>query len=91
MSEFIDPPATYATQLRNDPEYVAYLEQRIAVLEGRLPKSDIISPKFVRRAFAVLGHYMAAGAIVYAVVLAIVLVFGLIGGGIEAVTSAIGG
>ena len=64
--------------LRNDPEYVAYLEQRISVLEQRLPKTNLLSPRFLTRAFAVVGHYFVAGLIIELVVFAgLGLLFGL--------------
>lgn len=57
--------------MRNDPEYVAYLEQRIvaletrlATLELRLPRTQLMSTSFMSRAFAVLGHYMVASLII---------------------------
>lgn len=36
----------------------------IADLQDRIPDSNIISPKFLNRAFAVWGHYVVAGFII---------------------------
>jgi hypothetical protein len=36
----------------------------IAELQDRIPDSNIISPKFINRAFAVWGHYVVAGFII---------------------------
>ena len=33
-------------------------------LQDRIPDSNIISPKFINRAFAVWGHYVVAGFII---------------------------
>lgn len=73
-------PIQVAT-LRNDPEYVAYLERRISALEQRLPQTQLLSPKFLRRAFAVLGHYFVA-ALLLEIVLFVVfaVIFGLAAG-----------
>jgi hypothetical protein len=75
-------PAQPAAARRNDAEYVAYLEQRITALEARLPRTNLLSPKFWTRAFAVYGHILAIGAITYAVVMAIYIVFAIIIGGV---------
>lgn len=48
-------------QLKNQLEQ---LTNRITSLENRLPNSNIISPKYFRRAFAVYGHTLVAGFIV---------------------------
>ena len=36
----------------------------IAELQDRIPDSNIVSPKFLNRAFAVWGHYVVAGFII---------------------------
>jgi len=63
---------------RNDPEYVAYLEQRILALEARLPQTKLVSPSFLSRAFAVWGHYFVAQLIIGAIAGVIVLVISLL-------------
>ena len=70
--------------LRNDPEYVAHLEQRISALERRLPQTQLLSPSFLRRAFAVVGHYFVAGLIIEVVVLALIAAVAGIGAGVAA-------
>ncbi len=56
---------------RNDPQYIAYLEQRIAALEARLPRTKVVAPGFWTRAFAIWGHNLVAQAAV-SIVLGIV-------------------
>lgn len=36
------------------------LEQRIAELEAKLPASNVVSPRFWSRAWAIFGHVLAA-------------------------------
>lgn len=66
---------------RNDPEYIAYLEQRVTSLEARLPQTKLVSPNFLSRAFAVWGHYFVAqliiGLVVFVVMLILSFVLGL--------------
>jgi hypothetical protein len=57
---------------------VQRLEARIAALESRLPNTNIISPKFWSRAFAVWGHELACVGVLYAGLLAVVLVFAVL-------------
>ncbi len=39
-------------------------EIELAELKDRIPDSNIISPKFLNRAFTVWGHYVVAGFII---------------------------
>ncbi len=55
------------------------LEMRFASLDSRIPNSNIISHSFWSRALAVLGHQMAIGLVMYAVVFAIAILFAIIG------------
>jgi hypothetical protein len=77
---------------RNDPAYIEYLEGRIARLEsamatttgpGQLPRTQLLSPKFLTRAFAVWGHMIVAQLAitipVYAVFFIIAMIIGVVG------------
>ena len=39
-------------------------DSELAELKDRIPDSNIISPKFLNRSFAVWGHYVVAGFII---------------------------
>jgi hypothetical protein len=49
---------------------ISQLKERIGVLENlvnqnsKLPKTNLLSDSFIKRAFAVLGHYIIAGLII---------------------------
>lgn len=45
-------------------EQVAVQSKELEELKGLIPNSNIISPKFLNRAFAVWGHYVVAGFII---------------------------
>ena len=87
MSIVYTPPQATSQPivLRNDPEYVAYLERRIADLESRSPQTGLLSQKFMTRAFAVLGHYFVAALVIEGVA---VVVFGIFAIFIAVVSSA---
>lgn len=63
------------------------LHARVSALEKKtiasatLPKTDLLSDKFLTRAFAVLGHYFVAGLIIaipiYALLFIIFLIVGV--------------
>lgn len=76
------PASTEAA--RNDPEYIAYLEERIALLESRMPKTALLSPSFMTRAFAVVGHYLVAGLLIEVVIVAVLGLFSLVASGCSA-------
>jgi len=81
------PPAQ-----RNDPQYVAYLEQRIAALEARLPQTKVVAPTFMTRAFAIWGHMFVANlliSIVASIVMGIISI--IIGGSIAAMIDSMRG
>jgi hypothetical protein len=77
--------------MRNDPAYIEYLEGRIARLEAnmaargpaQLPRTQILSPKFMTRAFAVWGHMfvaqLAIAVPIYVVFFLIAMVIGVAG------------
>lgn len=54
------------------------LEMRLAELEDRIPNSDVISHKFWSRALAILGHQLAINLVLYAIILVIVILFGVL-------------
>jgi len=47
------------------------------MLEERIPTTQLLDRRFLARAFAVLGHYLVAGLILYVAVAAVFVVFGL--------------
>jgi hypothetical protein len=67
--------------MRNDPAYIEYLEGRIARLEAgmgaaaptQLPRTQLISPKFITRAFAVWGHMIVAQLLIVVPIIAMVI------------------
>lgn len=63
---------------RNDPQYIAYLEQRIAALEAQLPKTNVIAQGFLTRAFAIWGHYFVAQLLISLVIAAITLLLSVV-------------
>lgn len=66
-------PAAPDSPPRNDElDRIAQLEHRIRDLEERIPATHLLDRRFVPRAFAVLGHYLAAGAIIYAAIFVVI-------------------
>ncbi|GAB4290234.1 MAG: hypothetical protein Kow0067_16490 [Coriobacteriia bacterium] len=78
MGYGMPPQQPVPTQV--DPGYVAYLEQRIVALEQRLPRTNIVSPKFWSRAWAIFGHLLAISAIIWLVMAVISTIIAIIGG-----------
>ena len=54
------------------------LRARLAEVEVRVPKTNVLSPKFWTRAFAVLGHNLSAVLVIYAGVIVIAMVIGFV-------------
>jgi hypothetical protein len=72
------------------PDRLDYLEARVRMLEESVPKSHLFDPRFLPRAFAVLGHYMVAGFIVYLVALAAFLAIAALGFGVGSIGDLFG-
>ena len=51
-------------KIENLEDQISALSQEIEALREQIPDSNIISPKFLNRAFTVWGHYVVAGFIV---------------------------
>ncbi len=67
-----------ASPQRNDPQYIAYLEQRIVALEARLPETKVIAQGFLARAFAIWGHYFVAQLLISLIIGAIMMLISLV-------------
>ncbi len=52
------------SQIEQLQEQLQVQAVELAELQGRVPNTNIISPKFLSRAFAVWGHYVVAGFII---------------------------
>jgi hypothetical protein len=53
------------------------LEARLAQLEAQIPNSNLMSPKFWRRAFAVFGHQFSAVLAIYGLLLVVAVILGI--------------
>jgi hypothetical protein len=70
-----------AQEIQHSRKEIARLNRRIDELQAR---TALISPSFMRRAFAVFGHYFVAGLIIAVPFYAIVLFVILIGAALQA-------
>ena len=61
-----------------DPR-IAALEQRLADLEARSPASNVISPRFWTRAWAIFGHTLAVVILLQVIFFGGALLIGLLG------------
>jgi hypothetical protein len=52
------------TKIEHLEEQLADQSVELDTLKARIPDSNIISPKFINRAFTVWGHYVVAGLII---------------------------
>lgn len=90
-------PAAYQPQQPvqySDSQRIMYLEQRIAALEARIPRTNLISPRFMQRAWAVFGHYFVSSLVIGLIVGLVMTVISIIltlifGAGIAAMVPAI--
>ena len=57
---------------------IATLEQRLAELEAKLPASNVVSPRFWSRAWAIFGHVLAAAILLHVIFFGGALVIGLL-------------
>lgn len=60
------------------PENVLPLEQRLADLERQVQASSLHSNKFLKRAFAVWGHYFIANLLIGGTIAGVIAVGGLL-------------
>ncbi len=81
--------------------HIGTLEQRLAKLEAErdqlratamttLPQTNLLSPKFLTRAFAVWGHYFVASLLIGIVLSVFYCAFLLVVGGLGAVLGRLG-
>lgn len=66
------------SQIAQLQEQLQAQEIELAELKERIPDSNIISPKFLNRAFTVWGHYIAAGLIVAIPIILLTSLFALV-------------
>jgi len=75
----ISPEAVGSREIVTLNSKIRELERRLDYLEGRIPNSNIVSHNFWTRALAVFGHQLSIGLVFYAIMFAIVIVFGILG------------
>ena len=66
------------SQIAQLQEQLQAQEIELAELKERIPDSNIISPKFLNRAFTVWGHYIVAGLIVAIPIMCLTSLFVLV-------------
>ena len=75
----------YAQELTKAQKQIQVLHQRLTLLEqggkGSVPDTMLLDDSFIKRCFAVLGHYMVAALVImipfYAIMFAIIFAFGI--------------
>ncbi len=72
-AESADVPGAANSAAEAQLDRLAQLETRVRELEERVPRTQLLDRRLLPRAFAVLGHYLLAGLIMYAVVFAVML------------------
>ncbi len=65
MQQYQQPYGQQPYGQQADPmAYAAALDARVRALEMRLPNTSLVSPSFMKRAFAVWGHQFVASMII---------------------------
>ncbi len=85
MSDSSNSLGAMQTQLGELNSQIVLLQEKlqvqsieIAELQDRIPDSNIISPKFLNRAFAIWGHYVVAGFIITIPFIGLISLFALV-------------
>lgn len=85
MSDSSNSLGAMQTQLGELNSQIVLLQEKlqvqsieIAELQDRIPDSNIISPKFLNRAFAIWGHYVVAGFIIVIPFIGLISLFALV-------------
>ncbi len=85
MSESSISPEGLQIQLGQLNSQIEQLQERLqaqanelAELKVRIPDSNIISPKFLNRAFTVWGHYVVAGFIIAIPFICLTILFAVV-------------
>jgi len=89
-SEGTELPEADEARPDSQADRLYYLETRVRMLEERIPATQLLNRRFLPRAFAVLGHYLVAGLIIYLAVVAVFLSVGVIGSGVDGVSELFG-
>jgi hypothetical protein len=67
-------------QIKALQESLHSLEQKVQYLEANSPQTWLLSDNFLKRAFAVMGHYLVASLIIgipfYIIMILLMLMFG---------------
>ncbi len=71
-----------AQMLERARNEIQFLHERLTRLEmqgtnSTLPRTNLVSDKFLTRAFAVLGHYLVASLIIFVPIYALILIIAL--------------
>ena len=66
------------SQIEQLQEQLQAQANELAELKDRIPNSNIISPKFLNRAFTVWGHYVVAGFIIAIPFICLTILFAVV-------------
>ncbi|NUO83767.1 hypothetical protein HUU05_27135 [candidate division KSB1 bacterium] len=76
------PEVEMAQALERARKEIQFLQERLTRLEmqgtnSTQPRTNLLSDKFLTRAFAVLGHYLVASLIIFVPIYALILIIAL--------------